>query len=113
MFDDDDDFPVLKRAASRPAPSPVADDELLLTLLADVTASLVRLDERLRAAREPIRTGWQARALLHEATASARLESIYVSADDLLLCLLHTLDRPADQELVKVGLVHGMLGSAA
>jgi hypothetical protein len=74
MFDDDDDFSVRNRAAaSRPAPPPVADDELL-TLLADATASLVRLDERLRAAREPIRTGWQARALIHEA-ASARQSS--------------------------------------
>src|SRR3954470_2057681 len=101
MFYDDDDFPVLKRAAPRLVPPLVADDELL-TLLADATASLVRLDEKLRAAREPIRTGWQARALLHEATASARLENIYVSVDDLLLYRLHTLDRPADQELGKV-----------
>jgi hypothetical protein len=114
MFDDDDDLPGLKRAARppRPAPTPVADEELL-TLLADASASLARLDEKLRSAREPIRTGWQARALLHEATASARLESIYVSADDLLLYLVHTLSRPADQDLVKAGLLHAMLGSAA
>ena len=33
-------------------------------------ASVVRLDERLAAAPQPVRAGWMNRALIYEATAS-------------------------------------------
>jgi hypothetical protein len=37
-------------------------------------ASVVRLDERLAAAPQPVRAGWIKRALIYEAAASLRLD---------------------------------------
>ncbi|MFM2041619.1 MAG: hypothetical protein RLY86_195 [Pseudomonadota bacterium] len=46
--------------------------------------SLGRLDARLRDAPPPVRAGWQARMLLAEAAASARLDGHLLDPDDLL-----------------------------
>ncbi len=46
--------------------------------------SVGRLDGRLRAAPEPVRIGWEARMMLLEAAASARLDGHLLDAGDLL-----------------------------
>jgi hypothetical protein len=74
-------------------------------------ASVVRLDERLAAAPEPVRTGWIKRALVYEAVASLRLNGAYVSAQDLVLQLNDTLGRAPDEDLARAKDIHGMLST--
>ena len=74
-----------------PAP---ADD---MALFCAATAAVVRLDERVRAASPVIRAGWTARALLHEAAASARLDEAFAEVHDLVLMDHDALDRLVDQ----------------
>jgi len=58
---------------------------------------MVRVDERLKGASAGVRAGWMARALLHEASASARLDGAFAETQDLLLMDHHALDRLVDQ----------------
>ena len=74
-------------------------------------ASVVRLDERLAAAPQPVRAGWMNRALIYEATASLRLDGSYVSAHDLVLRLNDTLDRAPDQDIQRAADIHAMLST--
>jgi hypothetical protein len=75
------------------------------------STALVRLDERLAAAPQPVRAGWISRALVYEATASLRLDGLYVPARDLLLRLNNTLDRAPDQDIARATDIHGMLST--
>jgi hypothetical protein len=72
---------------------------------------LARLDERLAIAPEPVRAGWIQRALVYEACASLRLDGSYVSAQDLVLRLNDTLNRPPDQDMGRATDIHGMLST--
>ena len=56
-----------------------------------------------------MRAGWTARAFLHEAAASARLDGVYVAANDLMLILSDTPDRTPDQDLGRALDLHRML----
>lgn len=69
---------------------------MLLAKAADVAA---RLGERVGAASPAIRAGWSSRALLHEASASARLDEVFVEANDLLLMDQDAPDRLVDQDI--------------
>jgi hypothetical protein len=75
-------------------------ESLDIVRLCDATAALVRLDERLGASRDPVRTGWLARALLHEAAASARLDEVFVESRDLLLFEHDLLLRLSDHDVL-------------
>lgn len=70
-----------------------------LVLLSAATAALVRLDERLSGCRAHVRAGWLARALLHEAVCSARLDEVFVEAEDLLLFEHDLMARLADRDI--------------
>src|ERR1022692_1263581 len=74
-------------------------------------AASVRLDERLAGAPESVRAGWVSRALVYEASASLRLDGLYVSAHDLLLRLNNTLDRAPDQDIQRAKDIHAMLST--
>lgn len=81
-----------------PERAPGRSDEALDTaLLCAATAAVVRVDERLKGASAAVRAGWMARALLHEAMASARLDGAFAETRDLLLMDHHALDRLVDQ----------------
>ena len=80
-------------------------------LLLEATICLARLDERLRNSPAPVRAGWVSRAIIHEATASARLDGVYVPANDLTLILSDTPDRTPDQDLGRTMDVHRMLAA--
>jgi hypothetical protein len=73
--------------------------------------SLARLDERLKYSPAPVRAGWVSRAIIHEATASARLDGVYVPANDLTLILSDTPDRTPDQDLGRTMDLHRMLAA--
>jgi hypothetical protein len=88
-------------------------DATLFALACQATATLVRLDERLRAAPSSIAAGFLARAFVHEAAASSRLDGALVAVDDLLLLDRESLDRPADPELGRAKGHLEMLRSAA
>jgi hypothetical protein len=75
------------------------------------SVGLARLDERLAAVPEPVRAGWVSRALVYEASASLRLDGLYVSAHDLVLRLNNTLDRAPDQDIERAVDIHGMLST--
>jgi hypothetical protein len=75
----------------------------------EASFSLARLDERLKNAPDAVRAGWRARALIHEAAATARLDSVYVAAQDLTLMLSDTPDRTPDQDLGRTLDLHRML----
>lgn len=83
----------------RPGTGPILEASILLA----------RLDERLKHAPDPVRTGWLARAFIHEAAASARLDSVYVAAQDLTLILSDTPDRTPDRDLGRALDLHRML----
>lgn len=72
---------------------------------------LVRLDERLAAAPEPVRAGWLNRALTHEAVASQRLNGVYVSVADLTLMLNDTVPRIPDHDLGRAVDTHRLLAA--
>jgi hypothetical protein len=74
-------------------------------------AASVRLDERLAGAPASVRAGWVSRALVYEASASLRLDGLYVSAHDLVLRLNNTLDRAPDQDIGRAVEIHGMLST--
>ncbi len=82
-------------------------------LLAAATAALVRLDERLAASVPAVALGWRARALIHEAAASARLSGLVVDALDLLLFDGDALDRVPDSELAEAVRLLALLRAAA
>ena len=67
--------------------------------LLQASIALTRLDEKLVSASAPIRDGWIRRALIHEATASLRLEGFQVSPQDLTLAIHGSLDRAEDPDL--------------
>jgi hypothetical protein len=69
-----------------------------VSLLAEATAAAVRLDQSVAMASPLVRIGWHARAHLNEASATARLDEIFIEADDLLLLDHDRLDRLVDQE---------------
>lgn len=71
------------------------------TLLARATDAAARLGERVGAASPAMRAGWSSRALLHEASASARLDEIFVEANDLLLMDQDAPDRLVDQDILR------------
>jgi len=77
-----------------------AMEALDIARLCEATAALVRLDERFGASRAPVRTGWLARALLHEAAVSARLDEVFVEACDLLLFEHDLLLRLSDHDVL-------------
>lgn len=58
----------------------------------------MRLDERVRASSPAVRAGWMARALLHEASASARLDDVFVEAHELLMMDQEAPDGLASQD---------------
>jgi hypothetical protein len=77
--------------------------------LLKATVALARLDERLAHAPSPVLEGWTRRALIHEATASLRLDGFYVNPQDLMLALHDTLDRAGDPDLGRAVGIHQML----
>lgn len=58
----------------------------------------MRLNESLAAASPVLQQGWLARAHLQEASASARLDEIFIDAEDLLLMDHDSLGRLIDQD---------------
>ncbi len=88
----------LPHLAARSQGQGTPESETDVALLCAATAAVVRMDERLRAASPAVRTGWRARALLHEASASARLDEAFTEAHDLLLMDHHALDRLVDHD---------------
>src|SRR5262245_8849038 len=78
-------------------------------MLIRASVALVRLDERVAMAAEPVKAGWFSRALYHEATASLRLEGSYVTPQDLMLVQKGGLDRAGDQALARANGIHSML----
>jgi hypothetical protein len=82
-------------------------------LLVAASVALVRLDERINRASPAVKSGWLSRALIHEATASLRLEGCYVRPQDLMLSVCSSLDRPGDLDLGRVVNAHQMLLSLA
>ena len=78
-------------------PASAVTPEIDVAVLCTATAALVRLDERLLAASPAVRAGWLARAQLHEASATARLDDSFADPHDLLLMDHHSLDRLVDQ----------------
>lgn len=95
------------------APGAGPAERLDASLLCAATAAVVRVDERLRAASPAVRSGWMARALLHEATASARLDGAFAETRDLLLMDHHALDRLVDQATQRAFQVLHLLRAAA
>jgi hypothetical protein len=77
--------------------------------LLKASLALARLDERLSSAPSPVLDGWTRRALIHEATASLRLDGFYVSPQDLMLALHDSLDRAGDPDLGRAIGIHQML----
>jgi len=75
-------------------------EALDIVLLCEATAALVRLDERVDASSAPVRAGWLARALLHEAAACARLSEVFIEAQDLLLFEQDLLLRLSDHDVL-------------
>jgi hypothetical protein len=82
-------------------------------VLAAASAALARLDDRLACSPEAVLEGWRARALIHEAAASARLNGDIADAEDLRLVDAGTLDRTPDPELAQALLILQMIRSAA
>jgi hypothetical protein len=82
-------------------------------LLLQASVALVRLDERINRTPQPVKSGWLSRALIHEATASLRLEGCYVRPQDLMLSVCASLDRPGDPDLGRAVNTHQMLLSLA
>jgi len=82
-------------------------------LLVAASVALVRLDERINRASQAVKSGWLCRALIHEATASLRLEGCYVKPQDLMLSVCSSLDRPGDLDLGRAVNTHQMLLSLA
>jgi Protein of unknown function (DUF1403)/HTH DNA binding domain len=82
-------------------------------LLVPASVALVRLDERINRASQAVKSGWVSRALIHEATASLRLEGCYVRPQDLMLSVCSSLDRPGDLDLGRAVNTHQMLLSLA
>jgi hypothetical protein len=80
--------------------------------LAAASAALARLDDRLAGSAPAIVEGWRARAFIHEAAASARLNGDFADADELRLVDAGALDRPPDPELGQALLVLQMIRSA-
>ncbi len=82
-------------------------------LLSAATAALARLDERLAGSAPAVVEGWRARALVHEAAASARLAGRVVDAGDLLLFDGDALDRVPDSDLAEAVRVLALLRAAS
>jgi len=80
--------------------------------LAAASAALARLDDRLAGSAPALVEGWRARAFIHEAAASARLNGDFADADELRLADAGALDRPPDPELGQALLVLQMIRSA-
>jgi hypothetical protein len=80
--------------------------------LAAASAALARLDDRLAGSAPAMVEGWRARAFIHEAAASARLNGDFADADELRLTDAGALDRPPDPELGRALLVLQMIRSA-
>lgn len=80
--------------------------------LAAASAALARLDDRLAGSAPAMVEGWRARAFIHEAAASARLNGDFADADELRLADAGALDRPPDPELGQALLVLQMIRSA-
>ena len=81
--------------------------------LAAASAALARLDDRLAGSAPAMVEGWRARAFIHEAAASARLNGDFADADELRLADAGALDRPPDPELGQALLILQMIRSAA
>ncbi|MSP49956.1 MAG: hypothetical protein EXQ95_11615 [Alphaproteobacteria bacterium] len=98
-----------------PSSGPIASPRppLDTTLLCAATAALVRVDERLQGGSAAVRAGWLARAYLHEASASARLDEAFTDAHDLLLMDHDALDRLVDQDTQRAHQALRMLRAAA
>lgn len=82
-------------------------------LLCASAVSLVRVDERLGAASAAVRAGWLARASLHEASATARLDEAFADAHDLLLVDHDALDRLVDRDTQRAHQALQMLRAAS
>jgi hypothetical protein len=80
--------------------------------LAAASAALARLDDRLAGSAPAVVGGWRARAFIHEAAASARLNGDFADADELRLADAGALDRPPNPELGQALLVLQMIRSA-
>lgn len=78
-------------------------------LLVRASVALARLDERMTGAPAPVKEGWLSRALIHEATASLRLEGFYVTPQDLTLSAHASLDRAGDPDIGRAMGIHQML----
>jgi hypothetical protein len=103
----------LRGGISGPAAALPLDTETDLSRLVAASAGLARLDEALRRSSDAVRAGWQARALIDEAAASARLDDTLVAAEDLLLFDVDALDRVADPELGGAHRTLGLLRAAS
>src|SRR4051812_27981964 len=100
---------MFKWLETEPAPATLSVAAQDWTLLLQASTALVRLDERLVRAPVPVREGWLGRALIHEATASLRLEGLFATPQDLMLAGIDGLDRAGDQALGRAAGIHQML----